>query len=118
MPYVVGAGFLGVLTFAVVGWVLPLGNKRRVQFERDYVKSPWRFEGRNVHIKIGPRHYVYMESYDNISNIGFHFALETVDSTVLRRRMTADAINWDLHHPPAAQEPLTERTCPRRASAG
>ncbi|WP_232342230.1 LptF/LptG family permease [Hymenobacter negativus] len=95
VPYAVGAGLLGVLTFAVVSWVLPLGSKHRVQFERAYVKSPWRYEGRNVHIKIGPRHYVYMESYDNISNIGFHFALETVDGTVLRRRLTADAINWD-----------------------
>ncbi len=29
VPYAVGAGLLGLLTFAVVGWVLPLGNKHR-----------------------------------------------------------------------------------------
>ena len=94
-PYAVGSAFVGVLTLGLVGWVLPLGNKHRVQFERDYVKSPYRFEGRNVHIKIGPRSYVYMESYDNTANVGFHFALETIDGTVLKRRLTADAISWD-----------------------
>lgn len=94
-PYAMGAGFLGLLTFGVVGWVLPLGNKHRVQFERDYVKSPYRFEGRNVHIKIGPRSYVSLESYNNVSNTGYHFVLETIDGTVLRRRLAAEAINWD-----------------------
>ena len=42
-----------------------MGNKARVAFERAYIKLPYRFQGRNVHIKIGPRSYVYMESYDN-----------------------------------------------------
>ncbi|WP_310397611.1 LptF/LptG family permease [Hymenobacter sp.] len=95
LPYAIGGCVVGVLIFGLNGWVLPVGNKSRVAFERAYTKRPYRFQGRNVHIKIGPRHYVYMESYDNTSNVGFHFALETVDSTLLRRRLTADAINWD-----------------------
>ena len=94
-PYAMGGGFLGLLIFGLIGWVLPNGNKTRVQFEKDYVKNPYKFAGRNVHIRIGPRSYVYMESYDNTSNVGFHFALETIDSTMLRRRLTADAITWD-----------------------
>ncbi|MBH8557552.1 LptF/LptG family permease [Hymenobacter negativus] len=95
LPYAMGGAVVGLMIFGLIGWVLPIGNKSRVAFERAYIKLPYRFQGRNVHMKIGPRSYVYMESYDNLSNIGFHFALETVDSTVLRRRLTADAINWD-----------------------
>ena len=94
-PYAIGGGFIGLLTFGLIGWVLPNGNKTRVQFEKDYVKNPYKFAGRNVHIKIGPRSYVYMESYDNTANVGFKFALETIDGTLLRRRLTADAITWD-----------------------
>lgn len=94
-PYALGAGILGLLTLGLVGWVLPLGNKHRVEFERAYVKSPYRYEGRNVHFKIGPRSYAYLESYDNVNNTGFHFALETIVGTVLLRRLTADAISWD-----------------------
>ena len=97
-PYALGAGFLGLITFGIVGWVLPNGSKHRVQFERDYVKSPYRFEGRNVHIKIGPRSYVSLESYDNTANVGFHFVLETIDGTVLHRRLSCDAISWDSTH--------------------
>jgi lipopolysaccharide export system permease protein len=95
LPYAVGGGVVGLMIFGLIGWVLPNGSKTRVQFERKYIKLPYRFQGRDVHIKIGPRSYVYMESYDNAHNIGYHFALETIDSTVLVRRMTADAINWD-----------------------
>ncbi|MDQ2792932.1 MAG: LptF/LptG family permease [Bacteroidota bacterium] len=95
LPYAIGGAVVGLLIFGLIGWVLPLGNRSRVQFEKAYIKLPYRFQGRNVHIKIGPRSYAYMESYDNVNNIGFHFALETVDSTILKRRLTADAINWD-----------------------
>ena len=94
-PYAVGGSIIGVLIFGLVGWVLPIGNKTRVKFERTYIKLPYRFQGRDVHIKIGPRSYVYMESYENTSNVGFRFALETIDGTVLRRRMTAESISWD-----------------------
>jgi lipopolysaccharide export system permease protein len=95
LPYAIGGTVVGMLIFGLIGWVLPLGNKSRVAFERAYVKRPYRFQGRNVHIRIGPRSYVYMESYTNDSNTGYKFALETIDGTVLRRRLTADVISWD-----------------------
>ena len=95
LPYAMGGSIVGLLIFGLIGWVLPKGNKTRVAFERTYVKNPYRFQGRNVHIKIGPRSYVYMESYDNTTNVGFRFALETIEGTKLRRRLTADAISWD-----------------------
>jgi lipopolysaccharide export system permease protein len=95
LPYAMGGSVVGLLIFGLIGWVLPNGSKTRVQFERKYIKLPYKFQGRNVHIKEGPRTYVYMESYDNTTNVGYKFALETIDSTVLKRRLTADAINWD-----------------------
>jgi lipopolysaccharide export system permease protein len=95
VPYLMGASIIGVLTFGLVSWVIPKGTKEIVLFESLHVQEPWRFEGRNVHMKIGPRSYVYLESYANSNNTGFHFALETIDGTILRRRMTADNLAWD-----------------------
>ncbi|MBF9236845.1 LptF/LptG family permease [Hymenobacter sp. BT683] len=95
LPYAMGGAVVGLLIFGLTGWVLPIGNKSRVAFERAYIKLPYRFQGRNVHFRLDKRHYVFMESYDNINNVGFRFALETIDGTMLRRRLTADAINWD-----------------------
>ena len=95
VPYLAAAALVGVFIFASTGWLLPLANKQRVRFERAYLQSSYSFKGRDVHIRIGPRSYVYMESYDNTHNVGYRFALETIDGTVLHRRLTADAISWD-----------------------
>lgn len=95
VPYLMGATVIGVFTFGLVGWVIPKGTKRIVEFESVVVQETWHFEGRNVHMKIGPRSYVYLESYNSTNNTGYHFALETIDGTVLRRRLTADNISWD-----------------------
>lgn len=95
LPYVMGSVILGVVTMGLTGWLIPYANKTRVDFERKYIKNPFRYDARNIHIKIGPRSYAFMESYDNVNNIGYKFALETVEGTLLKRRMTAEAISWD-----------------------
>jgi len=95
LPYIMGSVVLGIVTMGLTGWGIPYANKTRVEFERKYVKNPYRFSGRNVHMKIGPKSYAYMESYDNVNNVGYKFALETIEGTLLKRRMTAEAITWD-----------------------
>ena len=95
LPYIMGGVIIGGATFGLIGWIIPIANKTRVNFERLYIKSPFHYSGRNVHFKLGPRSYAYMESYDNTANIGYRFSLETIDGIQLRRRLTADAISWD-----------------------
>ncbi|WP_019949582.1 LptF/LptG family permease [Hymenobacter aerophilus] len=95
LPYIMGSAILGALTLAMTGWLIPIANKTRVEFEKKYIKNPYRFSGRNVHFKIGPQDYAFMESYDNVNNVGYKFALETIDGQVLKRRLTAEAISWD-----------------------
>ncbi|SDX88633.1 LptF/LptG family permease [Hymenobacter psychrophilus] len=95
LPYIMGSAILGLLTMAMTGWLIPIANKTRVEFEKKYIKNPYRFSGRNVHFKIGPQDYAFMESYDNVNNVGYKFALETIDGQLLKRRLTAEAITWD-----------------------
>ncbi|QMU27179.1 LptF/LptG family permease [Adhaeribacter radiodurans] len=94
-PYVMGAIVIGAFTFAMIGWVIPNSNKTRVAFEVKYIKKPYTFEGRNIHFKLNPESYAYIESYNNTANIGYKFTLETIKGNELLAKLTSDAITWD-----------------------
>jgi lipopolysaccharide export system permease protein len=95
-PYVMGSLVIGLLTFAMVGWIIPIANKTRIAFERKYVEGGnYYFNGRNVHIKIGPEDYAYMESYDTGTNTGYRFALDKISGSELKMKLMADRIIWD-----------------------
>ncbi len=94
-PYIMGAIVIGAFTFAMIGWVIPNSNKTRVAFEVKYIKKPYTFEGRNIHFKLNPESYAYIESYNNTANIGYKFTLETIKGNELQAKLTSDAITWD-----------------------
>ncbi|RDC61531.1 LptF/LptG family permease [Adhaeribacter pallidiroseus] len=94
-PYIMGAIVIGAFTFAMIGWVIPNSNKTRVAFEVKYIKKPYTFEGRNIHFKLNPESYAYIESYNNTANIGYKFTLETIKDAELKAKLTSDAITWD-----------------------
>jgi lipopolysaccharide export system permease protein len=76
-------------------WVIPIANKTRIAFERKYVVGGYYFNGRDVHIKIGPDLYAYMESYDNVGNTGYRFTLEKMNGNKLDSKLISDHIGWD-----------------------
>jgi len=95
-PYLIGSVLLGLLTFLMVGWVIPIANKTRITFERKYVEGgSYYFTGRDVHIKIGPEDYAYIESYDTGTNTGYRFALDKISGSHLKMKLLADKIVWD-----------------------
>ena len=94
-PYIMGAIVIGAFTFAMIGWVIPNSNKTRVAFEVKYIKKPYTFEGRNIHFKLNPESYAYIESYNNTANIGYKFTLETIKDAELKAKLTSDAITWN-----------------------
>jgi len=95
VPYWIGSSFLAIITFYLIGWVIPDANKVRVDFENTYTNSRYHFDQRNVHIKVAPKTYAYMESYDNQSNIGYKFTLELIEDNELKEKLTAPRIVWD-----------------------
>ncbi|WP_247236975.1 LptF/LptG family permease [Telluribacter sp. SYSU D00476] len=94
LPYFMGATVLGLLTFYLVGWVLPKANKVRNAFEQQYVKDEFFYDGRNVHIKIAPEVYAYLESYNVATKTGNKFTLETIRDNKLVQKLSADRIEW------------------------
>jgi len=95
VPYLMGSAIIASFTFLVIGWVIPNANKTRVAFEIKYIKSPYTFDQRNIHFKLSPNQYAYMESYNNNANIGYRFTLETIERNLVKQKLVAEAISWD-----------------------
>src|SRR5690606_55162 len=95
VPYLTGAFFLSLLSFYMVGWVLPKANTVKNQFAITYLKDQFFFSDRNVHLTMANDVYAYMESYNNISLTGNKFTLETIRGNELVQKLSADKIVWN-----------------------
>ena len=94
-PFFIGSLLIAIITFALIGWVIPKANKKRIAFENTYLRQRYFFEGRDVHIKIAPNVYAYMESYNNTIKTGYQFTLETIVGNELQTKLKSDKISWD-----------------------
>ncbi|WP_299248783.1 LptF/LptG family permease [uncultured Cytophaga sp.] len=93
-PFLIGSIIIGLLVFYMAGWLIPQGNKSRIEFEKKYIKSTYYFSGKNVHIKTSPTTYVYLESYNSMMDIGYQFTLEKVVGNKLVSKLKAGRIHW------------------------
>jgi lipopolysaccharide export system permease protein len=95
LPYMIGAMFIAGASFLLNGWVIPNANKDRIAFELKYVKSPFYNSERNIHMKIAPNAYAYMENYNNTADVGYRFTLERIEGNQLMEKISARRIEWD-----------------------
>jgi lipopolysaccharide export system permease protein len=95
MPYLVCAGVLAGLSYYLNNFLIPHANKKRLEFEEAYIRNPFRNYDRNIHKQITPDTYVYFESYNNITNVGYKFSLEQFKENKLVYKLLSDFIQWD-----------------------
>jgi len=95
VPYMIGAMFIAGVSFFLNGWVIPNANKERIAFEIKYVKSPFYYDERNIHLKVAPDAYAYMESYNNNADVGYRFTLEKIRGNQMLEKLSARRIEWD-----------------------
>jgi lipopolysaccharide export system permease protein len=95
VPYFIGATLIAAISFVLNGWVIPNSNKSRLAFEMEYLKSKYYFEKQNIHIQVASDTYLYMKSYNNNNETGYHFTLEKFDHNRLIEKLTASKIVWD-----------------------
>lgn len=95
VPYFIGAFLVGVISFVLNGWVIPNSNKSRLAFEMQYFKSKYYFEKQNIHIQVASDTYLYMKSYNNNNQTGYHFTLEKFDNKRLVEKLSANRVTWD-----------------------
>jgi lipopolysaccharide export system permease protein len=95
VPYFVGAFVVAVISFILNGWIIPNSNKSRLAFEVQYIKGKFYFDKRNIHIQVAPDIYLYLQSYNNTSNTGYHFTMERFENKRLVEKFTGNRVEWD-----------------------
>ena len=95
VPFFIGSALVGIINFVLNGWVIPNSNKARLEFELQHLKSKYYFDQRNVHIQVAPDTYLYMQSYNNSNQTGYHFTLEKFIDNKLVEKLNANRIEWD-----------------------
>ena len=94
-PYFLSAFVIVVMSFVLSNYVIPPSNKVRLEFEEQYIRAQFNYTHRNVHRQILPGVYIYMESYNNINNIGYRFSIERFEKGILKSKLLSDYIAWD-----------------------
>lgn len=95
LPYAWGALFLCTLSWVANHWIVPEANRQRLAFENQYIRGQAVLSDRNVHLRIAPNLYVYVQSYDYSSNMGYRFSAETIEGTLLKEKIMADRVSYD-----------------------
>lgn len=95
LPFFIGAGIIGIISFVLNGWIIPDSNKSRLAFDVQYLKNKFYYDKRNIHIQVAPDVYLYMQSYNNNTNTGYNFSLERFSENRLIEKLTANRIEWD-----------------------
>ena len=95
LPYLIGSSLIALLSFYLLGWVVPNGNKFRIHFEQTYVKSPFFFTEEDVHFKVGEDVYLYFKHYDNHQERAYKVVLEHIKDSKLSARLSARHMSWD-----------------------
>ncbi|MEI9917979.1 MAG: LptF/LptG family permease [Bacteroidota bacterium] len=95
LPYFMGATIIAGITFILNGWVIPQSNKKRLNFEVQYIKSKQYYDRGNIHLQLEPDVIMYIQNYNTETNTGYAFTLERFDHNRLIEKLTAENITWD-----------------------
>jgi lipopolysaccharide export system permease protein len=95
-PYLFGAFFLSLFSFMLTNFVIPKTIHKMVDFEAKYVKKQNQTSNLNLHMQLEPGTFVYVESFNSMSNEGYKFTLEKIaPGKGLIYKLEADALKWD-----------------------
>ncbi len=94
-PYFIAAGVIALFSLVLIMYIIPEANKVRLDFENKYVQGQFVNRDRDIHRQVRPGLFVYLESYNSRADIGYRFAMESIDNGILTSKMIADYIKWD-----------------------
>lgn len=95
LPYFVASVLIAAMSFVFMGYVIPDANKFRIGFELNYLKKPYFYSDRNMHLKIAENDYIYIDRYNNQRDIGYNVTLEKIVDEQLLDKLSAKRIHWD-----------------------
>lgn len=94
-PYMIGAAFIAVMTFALSNYIIPPTNVKRIAYTNKYVKNKAVDYGTNIQLQVKPGVVAYMSRFDNYNKTGYNFSLDRFEGKALVSRLTARSISYD-----------------------
>jgi len=94
-PYFITACLLAFFSFFLGNFIIPKANKKRIEFENQYVYYRPDQDMRNIHKQVLPGIFLYIKYYDKANDIGHVFTLEKFEGNKLVSKLYADNIFWD-----------------------
>lgn len=95
IPYLVSATILTVVFTFFNHYALPISNKKRVDFEREYINVPREKRDRNFHLQVNQDTLVFFRNYSEQDKSGYNFTMEVVKDKKLVYKLSADKIKWE-----------------------
>ncbi len=95
-PYFLSAAAITLLSLSLNLVVIPAANTRRIDFERQYIKSSSRakFE-RNIYRQVEPGTFAYIRDYSSDGNTAGFLALETYEDGTIVSSLEASNVKYD-----------------------
>lgn len=88
-PYMISAAFLGLLTFGLNSYVIPVTNISRIEFLNTYYKDKKIYNSNNIQLMVEPGVVFYLYSFRTNNNLGESFGLERYEDKKIVSRLTA-----------------------------
>ena len=95
VPFLFSSVVLGLLSFVLANFVIPVTNRTMFTFESKYCRDPKAFSDMNVHKQISPGTFIYMENFNLKNNSGWKFSLEKFDGQTLVYKLKAEKATYD-----------------------
>ena len=94
-PYMIGAGIIAALTFALSNYIIPPTNVDRIAYTNKYVKNKAVAYGTNIQLMVRPGEVAYFGRFDNTTKQGYRFSLDRFDDKAIVSRLTASSVEYD-----------------------
>lgn len=94
-PYLIAGGVIAALHFAGNHYVIPKGNKTKLDFEHAYVwKESDKGKTRDVHMFLGPEEKAFVRYYRKKDTVLIDFRLERFEGNRMTWMLKARSVEW------------------------
>lgn len=94
-PYFISAFILALASFFLSNFIIPPANQERIDFENTYINGAYYNSDRNIHKQISPGVFLYMESFNTLTNTGNKFSIEKFKGNELQSKLMSKKGVWD-----------------------
>ena len=94
-PYLVSAGIIVMFSYLLGNFVIPPANKKKVDFRNMYIGTKKAGSESNIHRQIEPGTFVYLDSYNASTDVGYKFTIEKFVDRKLVSKLSSDYVQWN-----------------------